>query len=153
MRRALALLLFLSAFGLVAGCGKTGGSSAVEGIYHLVGSETATSLEVRKDGHFALRRDACEGIGTSACGAWGQQTAFSADIAPQDYWPTPDDFPSARVDRLVAESREGELVVKGTHDRFGAFTQRWKRGRVCAVCRPGLTREIPCDEPLPVCVR
>ncbi len=127
MRRALVLLV-------LAGCGKTGGSGAIEGVYHLDGADTATSLEVRADGTFALRRDPCAGVGERTSGTWRTETALSAAIAPADYWPTPETFPSARVDALKAQSHDGELVVRAENAWFGGFEQRWKRGRVAPSC-------------------
>jgi len=146
-----AALVFVSV--LAAGCGKRGGSGAVAGTYHLVGAEEATSLEIRADGTFTLRRDSCASIGDLACGDWRPQTAWTAVIAPRDYWPTPATFPSARVDRLEIEARDGELVVVGENAWFGTFTQRWVPGRVCETCdeRSFAGREGPCQTPMPVC--
>jgi len=127
MRRALVLLALFA-------CGKTGGSGAIEGVYHLDGAVTATSLEVRTDGTFFLRRDPCEGVGERSTGGWRTETALSASIAPTDYWPTPKTFPSARVDTLQAQSREGDLVVLARNAWYGTFEQRWKRGRALPVC-------------------
>ena len=127
MRRAL-VLLFLAA------CGKTGGSGAIEGVYHLDGDATATSLEVHADGTFFLRRDPCEGVGERTTGAWRTETALSASVTPSDYWPTPPTFPSAHVDAVQAQSRNGELIVFARNAWFGTFEQRWRRGRAVPSC-------------------
>ena len=55
---------------LVAACGKTSTTSRVSGVYHLPGSADATSLEVRDDGTFALRRESCVSSGVVSCGDW-----------------------------------------------------------------------------------
>jgi hypothetical protein len=148
MRRVMSVLFVGSI--VVAGCGKTGGSSIIDGIYHLEGADRATSLEVRGEYTFAVRRDACDGIGINGCGDWVRRSPMTAALGVQDYWPTPDDFPSARVDSLTAEMRDGVLVVHGRNELFGSFTQRWVRGRVCEVCGARSYAE-PCNKPMPAC--
>src|SRR6185295_20395513 len=109
MRRA--IVFGVVGFVVLAGCGKTGGSSVLDGVYHLEGAERATSLEVRGGYTFAVRRDACDGIGINSCGDWEKRSAMTAVLGAKDYWPTPADFPSARVDELTAEMRDGVLFV------------------------------------------
>jgi len=148
---------------LLAACGKTSTTSRVSGVYHLPGSADATSLEVRDDGTFALRRESCVSSGVVSCGDW-IAAAGGAKVVPRDglYWPTPDAFPSAVVHVLTLEPRGRDLVVIGESEWAGSFTEHWSAGRACPVCSEhvsadGATRvvasERPCAEPLPVCAR
>ncbi len=150
--RRLVVALCVSILLVAVGCGKKGGSGAIAGTYHLAGAEEATSLEVRPDGTFTLRRESCASIGDLACGGWRPRTAFSAVIAPRDYWPTPANFPSARVDALELVAHDGELVVMGENAWFGTFTQRWVPGRVCEACDDRAKKGSgPCETPMPAC--
>ena len=148
---------------LVAACGKTSTTSRVSGVYHLPGSADATSLEVRDDGTFALRRESCVSSGVVSCGDW-IAAAGGAKVVPREglYWPTPDAFPSAVVHALTLEPRGRDLVVIGESEWAGSFTERWSAGRACPVCSEHVSAdgamhvvasERPCAEPLPVCTR
>lgn len=148
---------------LLAACGKTSTTSPVSGVYHLPGSADATSLEVRDDGTFALRRESCLSSGVVSCGDW-TAAAGGARVVPRDglYWPTPDAFPSAVVRKLTLEPRGRDLVVVGESEWAGSFTEHWSAGRACPVCTErvsvdGATYVVasarPCVEPLPVCRR
>ena len=134
MNRVLALLVVLTA----GGCGKTGGSGAIEGVYHLAGAgagaDGGTTLEVNRDGSLVVRRDRCGAVGDLADGDWHVQSAFAAVVHPRGYWPTSPDFPSARVEELAVEGRGGELVAVGRNGWFGTFEQRWTRGRATPAC-------------------
>jgi hypothetical protein len=146
---------------VLAACGKTSATSRVAGVYHLAGSADATSLEVRDDGTFALRRDSCVSSGVVSCGEWapaagGAKVVNSGSL----YWPTPDAFPSAVIHALTLEPRGHDLLVVGENDWAGSFSERWSPGRACAVCREhvaadGSSRMVassePCSEPLRVC--
>jgi len=148
---------------LLGACGKTSATSRVAGVYHLPGSADATSLEVRDDGTFALRRDSCVSSGVVSCGEW-KQAAGGAKVVKSEtlYWPTPDAFPSAVVHGLTLEPRGRDLLVVGENEWAGSFTERWSPGRACPVCREhvsadGSSRIVassePCSEPLRVCAR
>jgi hypothetical protein len=148
---------------LLAACGKTSTTSRVSGVYHLPGSPDATSLEIRDDGTFALRRESCVSSGVVSCGNW-VAAAGGAKVIPHDglYWPTPDAFPSAVVDALTLEPRGRDLLVVGESEWAGSFTERWAQGRACPVCSERVSpdgttyvvpSERPCVEPLAVCVR
>lgn len=148
---------------VLAACGKTGGSTPLAGVYHLQGGADATSLELRGDGTFTLRRDSCESSGVLTCGDWLAQPAGARLLeVPGMYWPTPDTFPSAVVHRVSLSSLGGDLVVVGESDWAGTFTERWVPGRACAVCteriaRTGATYVVSsaraCAEPMPACAR
>ncbi len=148
---------------VLAACGKTGGSTPLAGVYHLQGSSDATSLELRDDGTFTLRRDSCESSGVLTCGDWAPApTGAHVRAVPGMYWPTPDTFPSAVVRRLSLSSVAGNLVVVGESDWAGTFTERWVPGRACAVCtehvsKAGSTYVVSsaqaCAEPMPACAR
>ena len=148
---------------VVAACGKTGGSPPLAGIYHLPGVADATSLELRGDGTFTLRRDSCESSGVLTCGDW---TAFpmgaQVKAVPGMYWPTPETFPSAVVRRVSLSSLGSDLIVVGESDWAGSFTERWVPGRACAVCSEHVSKTGSvymasnarlCAEPLPNCAR
>ncbi len=148
---------------LLAACGKTSTTSRVSGFYHLSGSADATSLEMRDDGTFALRRESCVSSDVVSCGAW-TAGAGGARVVPRDglYWPTPDAFPSAVVRALTLEPRGRDLLVIGESEWAGTFTERWSSGRACPVCTEHVTSEgtsyvvasaRPCVEPLPICAR
>jgi hypothetical protein len=154
-----ALALVLVGAVVVAACGKTGpspgGAAQVAGVYHLLGAAQATNLELRDDGTFTLRADSCDSSGVLACGDW-TAAGGRPHVVPRDglYWPTPNAFPSSVVRRVTMGVRDRELVVVGTSEWAGTFTQRWSPGRTCAVCgahAPGV--ESPCGDPLPVCAR
>jgi hypothetical protein len=165
MGSGVARVLVTAALGglLLAACGKTSTTSRVSGVYHLPGSPDATSLEIRDDGTFALRRDSCVSSGVVSCGDW-VAAAGGAKVVESDglYWPTPDTFPSAVVHVLTLEPRGHDLLVVGESEWAGSFTERWAAGRACPVCSEhvspdGTTHlvasERPCVEPLAVCVR
>jgi hypothetical protein len=146
---------------LLAACGKTSTTSRVSGVYHLPGSADATSLEVRDDGTFALRRDSCVSSGVVSCGDW-TAAAGGGKVVPSGplYWPTPDTFPSAVVRKLTLEPRGRDLVVVGESEWAGSFTEHWSAGRACPVCSEHVSSDgatylvasaRPCVEPLPVC--
>ena len=138
---------------LVAACGKTGGSPVVAGVYHLAKSDESTSLELRRDGSFTLRRESCASIGDLECGRWQPDAAGTAHLVTREglYWPTPDDFPSTVLRTLTFHEHDGELVVVGESPWAGTFTQRWSRGRTCEICGDRGSKERPCAEPLPSC--
>ena len=148
---------------VLAACGKTGGSTPLAGIYHLQGGAEATSLELRGDGTFTLRRDSCESSGVLTCGDWAAAPTGARVVAvPGMYWPTPDTFPSAVVRRISLSSLGGDLIVVGESDWAGTFSERWAPGRACAVCtervsKTGATVVVSsaqaCAEPLPACAR
>lgn len=136
---------------LVVACGKTGGPGLPRtGLYHLRGASEATSLELRDDGTFTLRRESCASIGDLECGRWAPSDA-SAAIVTRDglYWPTPDEFPSAVVRSVTLRAHGDELVVVGESAWAGAFTQRWQPGRTCAACDGA--GERACRDPMPAC--
>jgi hypothetical protein len=148
---------------LLAACGKTSTTSRVSGVYHLAGAADATSLEVRDDGTFALRRESCVSSGINSCGDW-RAAAGGGRVVTRDglYWPTPDAFPSAVVSKVTLEPRGHDLLVIGESAWAGSFTERWSLGRVCPVCTDrvradGTTYVVsgtrPCAEPLPACTR
>ena len=148
---------------LAAACGKTSTTSRVSGVYHLPGAADATSLEVRDDGTFALRRESCVSSGINSCGDW-RAAAGGGRVVTKDglYWPTPDSFPSAVVSKVTLEPRGRDLLVIGESEWAGGFTERWSLGRACAVCSDrvradGTTYVVsgtrPCAEPLPACTR
>jgi hypothetical protein len=139
----------------VASCGKAGGAphtAALAGVYHLREAGQATSLELRTDGTFTVRRESCTSIGVLACGEWVAEPTRARMLARSDpYWPTPDDFPSSVVESVTLRDHDGDLVVTGESPWAGRFTQRWSPGRRCAVCRASSTTERPCSDPLPAC--
>ena len=148
---------------LLAACGKTSTTSRVSGVYHLPGSADATSLEVRDDGTFALRRESCVSSGINSCGDW-TAAAGGGRVVTRDglYWPTPDAFPSAVVRKVTLEPRGKDLLVIGESEWAGSFTERWSAGRVCPVCSDRVRADgtsyvvpsaRPCVEPLAVCAR
>jgi hypothetical protein len=157
--RPLVLALALAGAVVVAACGKTGPSpgdaALVAGVYHLQGAALATNLELRDDGTFTLRADSCDSSGVLACGDWTAAGGHPHVVARDGlYWPTPGAFPSSVVRRVTIGVRDRELVVIGTSEWAGTFTQRWSRGRTCAVCSAhGGTVEAPCAAPLPACAR
>jgi hypothetical protein len=155
MRVARVLSVVVTTALVVAACGKTGGTTPLAGVYHLQGSNDATSLELRSDGTFTLRRDSCESAGVLTCGDWtAAPTGAHVDAVPGMYWPTPDTFPSAVVRRISLSSLGGDLVVVGESDWAGTFTERWVPGRTCAVCKERLASGArACDEPMPTCAR
>lgn len=126
---------FVGAF-VLAACGKTGGISPVAGVYHLPGSPGATSLELRDDGTFSLRRESCVTADIVSCGDWRAGAAGGARVVKPEalYWPTPDAFPSAVVRKLSLEAEGRDLVVVGENEWAGTFKERWSPGRACAVC-------------------
>jgi hypothetical protein len=153
------LALVLVGAVVVAACGKTGPSpgevAAVAGVYHLHGAAQATNLELRDDGTFTLRADSCDSSGVLACGEW-TAAGGHPHVVPQDglYWPTPPAFPSSVVRRVTMGVRDRELVVVGTSEWAGTFTQRWLRGRMCAGCGAHASGvESPCADLLPPCAR
>lgn len=164
-RAARVVCLAACAVLVLAACGKTGGTTPLAGVYHLPGAADATSLELRADGTFTLRRDSCVSSGVLSCGDWtSAPTGGSVVTAPGMYWPTPDTFPSAVVRRIsLASTNAGpELVVVGESDWAGSFTERWVPGRACPVCdeRVSLSGEkrviasaYACSEPMPACAR
>lgn len=121
---------------VLAACGKTGGSSPVAGVYHLAGSPEATSLELRDDGTFSLRRESCVSADLVSCGDWRAGAAGGANVVQPEalYWPTPDRFPSAVVRKLSFEAEGKDLLVIGENEWAGTFKARWSPGRACAVC-------------------
>ena len=158
------VIVVVATAALVLGaCGKTGGSTPLAGVYHLQRGGEATSLELRSDGTFTLRRDSCESSGVLTCGDWTPApTGAHVRAVPGMYWPTPDTFPSAVVKRISLSSLGGDLVVVGESEWAGTFTERWVPGRACAVCtehvsRTGATYVVSsaqaCAEPLPACAR
>jgi len=159
------LLSVVTTAGVVlAACGKTGGTTPLAGVYHLQGSSDATSLELRGDGTFTLRRDSCESSGVLTCGDWAPAPTGARVLAvPGMYWPTPDTFPSAVVKRISLSSLGGDLVVVGESDWAGTFTERWVPGRACAKCTERVSKggvgtyvvssAYACAEPLPACAR
>jgi hypothetical protein len=163
MSLARLLSLATTAAVVLAACGKTGGGTPLAGVYHLQGSNEATSLELRGDGTFTLRRDSCESSGVLSCGDWTAAPTGARVLAvPGMYWPTPDAFPSAVVRRISLASLGGDLVVVGESDWAGTFTERWAPGRACAVCtervsKAGATYVVSsaraCAEPMPACAR
>ena len=165
MATRFAQVLSLAATGavLLAACGKTSTASRVAGIYHLAGSADATSLEVRDDGTFALRRESCVSSGVVSCGEWTQAAGGARVVKSETlYWPTPEAFPSAVVRALTLEPRGRDLLVVGESEWAGSFSERWSPGRACPVCREhvsadGSSRVVassePCDEPLRVCAQ
>ena len=152
-RLARSLAVFATAALLLAACGKTGGSPVVAGVYHLAKSDESTSLELRQDGTFTLRRESCASIGDLECGKWSADAAGSAHLVTREglYWPTPDTFPSTVLKTLTFHERDGELVAIGESPWAGTFTQRWSRGRTCERCGERGATERPCAEPLPSC--
>jgi hypothetical protein len=149
---------------LLAACGKTGGVSPVAGVYHLPGSAEATSLELRSDGTFSVRRESCVSAAVVSCGDWRAGAAGGARVVKPEalYWPTPDEFPSAVVRHLSLEAEGRELLVIGENEWAGTFTERWVPGRACAVCTErvssaGATYVVSsardCAEPFPACAR
>jgi len=148
---------------VLAACGKTGGSTPLAGVYHLQGSTEATSLELRGDGTFTLRRDSCESSGVLTCGDWTPAPTGARVLAvPGMYWPTPDTFPSAVVRRISLSSLGGDLVVVGESAWAGTFTERWAPGRTCARCTERVSKSgapyvvasaQACAEPMPACAR
>ena len=164
MRFARALSFAVVGATLLAACGKTGGSSPVAGVYHLAGSSQATSLELRGDGTFSLRRESCVSADVVSCGDWRAGAAGGANVVKPEnlYWPTPDEFPSAVVRKLSFESEGKELLVIGENEWAGTFKERWSPGRACAVCNPRVTptgqsyvaaSARACNDPLPACAR
>jgi hypothetical protein len=148
---------------VLAACGKTGGTTPLAGVYHLQGSPDATSLELRGDGTFTLRRDSCESSGVLSCGDWSPAPTGARVVAvPGMYWPTPETFASAVVRRISLTSVGGDLLVVGESDWAGSFTERWVPGRTCAVCTERVSSAgasylvssaRACAEPLPACAR
>ncbi len=150
---------------LVAACGKSGGVANLPpnaGLYHLETDEApwATSLDLRADGTFTVRREACDGIGDLECGGWSQDAISpSGHVAVRDdmYWPTPTSFRSNVMKKLTLRSDErGDLVVVGESDWAGSFVQHWKHGRMCAsACERAADGPVRrrCDAPLPACAR
>jgi hypothetical protein len=163
MKLARVLSVAAAAGLILAACGKTGGSTPLAGVYHLQGGADATSLELRGDGTFTLRRDSCESSGVLTCGDWKPAPTGARLVAvPGMYWPTPDTFPSAVVQRVSLSSLGGDLVVVGESDWAGTFTERWVPGRACAVCTERVSKTgasyvvssaRTCAEPLPACAR
>jgi hypothetical protein len=161
--RAGRVLSLATVFAVVlAACGKTSATSRVAGVYHLAGAADATSLEVRDDGTFALRRESCVSSGVVSCGEWTAAAGGAKVVKSESlYWPTPDDFPSAVVHALTLEPRGRDMLVVGESEWAGSFTERWSPGRACPVCREhvsadGSSRVVassePCNLPLRVCV-
>jgi hypothetical protein len=148
---------------VLGACGKSGGTTPLAGVYHLKGGSDATSLELRADGTFTLRRDSCESSGVLTCGDWTPgPTGAQVRAVPGLYWPTPDSFPSAVVRRISLSSLGGDLIVVGESDWAGTFTERWAPGRSCAVCTERhssagatyvLSSAKACAEPMPACAR
>ena len=161
--RARLIVVVATAALLLGACGKTGGSAPLAGLYHLEAGGEATSLELRGDGTFTLRRDSCESSGVLTCGEWSPAPAGARVRAvPGMYWPTPDTFPSAVVKRISLSSLGGDLIVVGESEWAGTFTERWVPGRACAVCTEHVSKTgskyvvssaQACAEPLPACAR
>lgn len=153
---------------LLAACGKHGGLPNVApdpGFYHLDGPEGVTALELRADGRFTLHRDSCETAGVLDCGAWRRAALTpTAEIVRREglYWPTAPRFPSTVFRKLTLHGEEsGDLVVIGESEWAGSFSQRWKRGRTCQVCKADFSSTgqpmalvatgAACTAPLPAC--
>jgi hypothetical protein len=151
-RASLCVLVAVAAL-LVAACGKTAVATPFEGMYHLAGPGPSTNLELRADGTFTLRRDACDSAGALECGRWETETTTGGvRVVPREgiYWPTPETFPSAVLRGVALRHQGSGLEVTGASAWAGSFTQRWERGRSCQRC-PADADTSRCAAPLPAC--
>jgi hypothetical protein len=116
---------------VLVGCGKQGGSSQVSGVYRLIDTDRAATLLLESDGTYVVHREAPPSIASLDCGRWKTEAAGSAHVVHREgaYWPTPDRYPSARVEKIALAEHDDTLVVTGESEWAGTFTQRWERVR------------------------
>lgn len=113
-------------------CGKSGGVANVPpspGFYRA--SDGDSFLLLRDDGSYLVHRRSEGSIGSTACGAWKQDTISpSGYVVVQEgaYWPSPPRFPSAVFQRITLHGAgNGDLVVVGESPWAGSFSQEWSR--------------------------
>jgi len=132
MRKLCSRLAPLFLLGLVAlpGCGKSGGLASVApdpGLYRL--DDRATFLELRSGGTFVVHRRSAASIGMTECGTWHRDNLSpkgELDLRDPFYWPSPERFPGTVFQKISFHGEEnGDLVVVGTSEWAGTFSQRW----------------------------
>lgn len=136
----LALLAFAAT---ASACGKSGGVANVPpspGFYRA--TDGNSFLLLRDDGSYLVHRRSEESIGSTACGAWRQDTISPSGyvvVKEGAYWPSPPRFPSAVFERITLHGAgNGDLVVVGESPWAGSFSQEWSR--TSAIALP------PCSE-------
>lgn len=121
------------------------------GTYHL-DQVDATNLDLRADGTYQWSIEGCD-FGGGQCGTWKQDdagnlllTGGSAEIV----WTFEGSFKQPM--RTLAVKKDGEdVTVVGETKGGKQVSQKWKKGRRCAVCggNVGPTGQEACDTPLP----
>ncbi len=123
------------------------------GTYFVPDKVDATNLVLEADGTFRWTIDGCD-FGGGDCGVWKRSQPHTIVLLPS---PGKTKFNwnggvgvSAVTEMNVVGDPSGDLVMQISSPGEKPLAQRWKQGRVCAVCGGGLgpTGQKQCTEPV-----